>query len=47
LRYGEATPFGTSALMAAGLALFLITLVVNFMASTIVARTRSGASTDD
>ena len=47
LRYGEATPFGTSALMAAGLALFLITLVVNFAASSIVARTRSGASTDE
>jgi phosphate transport system permease protein len=47
LRYGEATPFGTSALMAAGLALFLITLVINFAASTIVARTRSGAATDD
>ena len=47
LRYGEATPFGTSALMAAGLALFLITLAVNFAASSIVARTRSGASTDE
>ncbi len=46
LRYGEATPFGTSALMAAGLALFCITLVVNFIASSIVARTRSGAATD-
>ena len=30
LRYGEASPFGISALMAAGLALFLLTLVVNF-----------------
>ena len=46
LRYGEATPFATSALMAAGLALFLITLVVNFVASTIVAKSRSGAATD-
>jgi phosphate transport system permease protein len=43
LRYGEATPFATSALMAAGLALFLLTLVVNFGASSIVARSRSGA----
>jgi phosphate transport system permease protein len=42
LRYGEATPFGTSALMAAGLALFLMTLVINFGASAIVARSRSG-----
>ena len=46
LRYGEATPFGTSALMAAGLALFIITLIVNFIASSIVARSRSGASSD-
>lgn len=44
LRYGEATPMGMSALMAAGLALFLLTLVVNFAASSIVARSRSGAS---
>jgi phosphate transport system permease protein len=46
LRYGEATEFGTSALMAAGLALFIITLIVNFIASSIVARSRSGAATD-
>jgi phosphate transport system permease protein len=44
LRYGEATQFGMSALMAAGLALFVMTLIVNFAASTIVARSRSGAS---
>ncbi|MDM4761757.1 phosphate ABC transporter permease subunit PstC [Galbitalea sp. SE-J8] len=42
LRYGEATPFAMSALMAAGLALFLMTLVINFAASSIVARSRSG-----
>jgi phosphate transport system permease protein len=46
LQYGSATPFGTSALMAAGLALFLLTLVVNFGASTIVARSRSGAESE-
>jgi phosphate transport system permease protein len=46
LRYGEASEFGLSALMAAGLVLFLITLVVNFTASSIVARSRSGAGTD-
>ncbi|MET8827132.1 phosphate ABC transporter permease subunit PstC [Streptomyces sp. NPDC004610] len=46
LRYGEATAFGMSALMAAGLALFLMTLVVNFAASSIVARSRSGAASD-
>lgn len=46
LQYGAATPFGTSALMAAGLALFLLTLVVNFGASTVVARSRSGAESE-
>ncbi|SEO99814.1 phosphate ABC transporter permease subunit PstC [Actinacidiphila rubida] len=46
LRYGEATPFAMSALMAAGLALFLMTLVVNFAASSIVARSRSGATAE-
>lgn len=46
LRYGEATDLGMSALMAAGLALFLMTLVVNFAASSIVARSRSGATSD-
>lgn len=46
LRYGEATPQGMSALMAAGLALFTMTLIINFAASTIVARSRSGASSD-
>ncbi|WP_229696639.1 phosphate ABC transporter permease subunit PstC [Streptomyces lasiicapitis] len=44
LRYGEASEFGMSALMAAGFALFLMTLVVNFAASSIVARSRSGAA---
>jgi phosphate transport system permease protein len=43
LRYGEASRFGLSALMAAGLVLFLITMAINFTASTIVARSRSGA----
>ncbi|SEO54451.1 phosphate ABC transporter permease subunit PstC [Actinacidiphila rubida] len=46
LRYGSASHFGTSALMAAGLALFTMTLVVNFIASSIVARSRSGAGTE-
>ncbi|PZF81278.1 phosphate ABC transporter permease subunit PstC [Jiangella anatolica] len=46
LRFGEATEFGMSALMAAGLTLFLMTLVVNFAASSIVARTRSGAASE-
>ncbi|MDX3852151.1 phosphate ABC transporter permease subunit PstC [Streptomyces sp. AK02-01A] len=46
LRYGEASPFGMSALMAAGLALFVMTLIVNFAASSIVARSRSGAASE-
>ncbi|MFB6953637.1 phosphate ABC transporter permease subunit PstC [Streptomyces niveus] len=46
LRYGEASEFGMSALMAAGFALFLMTLVVNFAASSIVARSRSGAASE-
>ncbi|WP_028708577.1 phosphate ABC transporter permease subunit PstC [Propionicicella superfundia] len=47
LRYGEASEFGLSALMAAGLVLFVVTLVINFTASSIVARSRSGAESDD
>jgi len=46
LRYGEASDFALSALMAAGLVLFLVTLVINFTASSIVARSRSGAQSD-
>ncbi|MER7009118.1 phosphate ABC transporter permease subunit PstC [Dactylosporangium sp. NPDC000555] len=46
LRYGDASGFGLSALMAAGLALFAITLLVNFTASTIAARSRSGAQSE-
>jgi phosphate transport system permease protein len=41
--YSEASGFGLSALMAAGLALFVLTMMVNFIASSIVARSRSGA----
>ena len=44
LQFQEANSFGLSALMAAGLALFLMTLVINFAASSVVARSRSGAS---
>jgi phosphate transport system permease protein len=46
LRFGEASGFGLSALMAAGLALFAMTLVVNFTAAGFVARSRSGASSE-
>ena len=43
-RFGDATSFQLSALLAAGLVLFLITLVVNTLASLVVSRSRSGAS---
>jgi phosphate transport system permease protein len=46
LKYGDASSFGLSALMAAGLALFTLTLIVNFSASVIVARSRSGAESE-
>lgn len=46
LRYNEASAIEISALMAAGLALFIITLIVNFIASTIIARSRSGSQSD-
>jgi phosphate transport system permease protein len=46
LKYGEASPFATSALMAAGLTLFLVTLVINFTASAAISRSRSGAVSD-
>jgi phosphate transport system permease protein len=42
----ESSAFGTSALMAAGLSLFALTMVVNFGASMIVARSRSGAESE-
>jgi phosphate transport system permease protein len=45
-RFGEANEFGISALMAAGLVLFAMTLLVNFLASVVVARSRSGAATE-
>jgi phosphate transport system permease protein len=46
LEYGDASYFGTSALMAAGLSLFVLTMIVNFIASSIVARSRSGAESE-
>jgi phosphate transport system permease protein len=46
LKYGEANDFSMSALMAAGLALFVLTMIVNFTASTIIARSRSGAESE-
>lgn len=46
LRYGEANQFSISALMAAGLALFALTMAINFTASSIIARSRSGAESE-
>lgn len=45
-RYGEANDFSMSALMSAGLALFILTMIVNFTASSIIARSRSGAESE-
>ncbi|WP_018684222.1 phosphate ABC transporter permease subunit PstC [Actinokineospora enzanensis] len=45
-KWGAASEFGLEALMAAGLALFLLTLVVNFAASAVIARSRSGQGSD-
>lgn len=46
LRYGDSGPFALSALLAAGLVLFAVTLIVNTLASVIVNRSRSGAATE-
>jgi phosphate transport system permease protein len=46
LKFSESNEFGISALMAAGLTLFVITLIVNAIAGIIVARSRSGAATE-
>jgi phosphate transport system permease protein len=46
LHWEEGTPFELSALMAAGLVLFVVTLLVNFVAAQIVARSRSGAQSE-
>jgi phosphate transport system permease protein len=45
-QFGEATGSQLHALLAAGLVLFLITLVVNSLAAIVVSRSRSGAETD-
>ena len=44
---GESTPAMISALIAAGLILFIVTLIVNAIAAVIVARSRSGLQTVD
>ena len=42
-RFGEATPYELKALMAAGLVLFLLTLSVNFLATSVVNRSKRAA----
>jgi phosphate transport system permease protein len=41
LKFGEAQPYEIKALMAAGLVLFMLTLLVNFIADQIIVRTGS------
>ncbi|WP_232680557.1 phosphate ABC transporter permease subunit PstC [Nocardioides sp. R-C-SC26] len=45
-RFGDASPTQLSALLAAGLVLFLITLVINTLAAVVVNRSRSGAGVE-
>ncbi|WP_051325702.1 phosphate ABC transporter permease subunit PstC [Glycomyces tenuis] len=46
LRFGESSPLQLSALMFAGLVLFVFTLIVNTIAAAVVSRSRSGAATE-
>jgi phosphate transport system permease protein len=46
LRIGDAHGIAINALMAAGLALFIMTLLVNMVAAVVVGRSRSGAGTE-
>jgi phosphate transport system permease protein len=45
-RYGESVGIQLAGLLAAGLVLFVITLITNSIAAVIVSRSRSGASTE-
>ena len=45
-RFGEATSLQLSALLLAGLVLFVVTLIVNTGAAIVVGRSRSGAATE-
>ncbi|MFF7992318.1 phosphate ABC transporter permease subunit PstC [Kitasatospora xanthocidica] len=47
LRFGESDTLSLSALMAAGLVLFALTLLVNVLAGIVINRSRSGAATAD
>ncbi|MCU1366465.1 MAG: pstC, partial [Ilumatobacteraceae bacterium] len=46
IRYNETSGVGLSALFAAGLVLFVLTLIVNFTASWFISRSRSGAGSE-
>lgn len=46
LKFGESDSFALSALMAAGLALFTMTLLVNVIAGWVISKSRSGSATD-
>ena len=46
MRASESTEFGMSALLGAGLVLFIFTLGINAVASVAVSRSRSGAATE-
>ena len=46
LDFPEATRQGIEALLAAGLALFVVTLLVNMVAASVISRSRAGAGTD-
>jgi phosphate transport system permease protein len=45
IQFRDAQEMGLSALMAAGLSLFVVTFAINLLAATVVSRSRSGAST--
>jgi phosphate transport system permease protein len=45
LRYGDSDALSLSALMAAGLVLFVITLIINSLAAVVISRSRSSAAT--
>ncbi|MDQ1534540.1 MAG: phosphate transport system permease protein, partial [Actinomycetota bacterium] len=46
LQIGDAHGIAVNALMAAGLALFVMTLLVNMVAAVVVGRSRSGRGTE-
>ncbi|WP_171064000.1 phosphate ABC transporter permease subunit PstC [Actinomadura soli] len=46
VQFKDAQTMGLSALMAAGLALFVVTFAINFLAAIVVSRSRSGAGVE-